>query len=111
VDLDLEKFLDRVNHDILMARLARRLACPGEGWGRQAPAAHRYNRFKTIVGFLMKNGVVREFREGLPYSIRYSVIARAYRYVYESSVTSTDPSLDRSPAAAIKQTSGTTPST
>jgi RNA-directed DNA polymerase len=26
VDVDLEKFLDRVNHDILMARLARRVA-------------------------------------------------------------------------------------
>jgi hypothetical protein len=25
VDLDLEKFFDRVNHDILMARLARRI--------------------------------------------------------------------------------------
>ena len=26
VDLDLEKFFDRVNHDILMSRLARRVA-------------------------------------------------------------------------------------
>ena len=26
VDMDLEKFFDRVNHDILMARLARRIA-------------------------------------------------------------------------------------
>jgi RNA-directed DNA polymerase len=25
VDIDLEKFFDRVNHDILMARLARRI--------------------------------------------------------------------------------------
>jgi RNA-directed DNA polymerase len=41
VDLDLEKFFDRVNHDILMARLARHIACPCEGGGRQAPAAHR----------------------------------------------------------------------
>ena len=32
VDMDLEKFFDRVNHDILMARLART-------GGRQAPAA------------------------------------------------------------------------
>ncbi len=26
VDLDLEKFFDRVNHDILMSRLARRIS-------------------------------------------------------------------------------------
>jgi RNA-directed DNA polymerase len=40
VDLDLEKFFDRVNHDILMSRLARRRACPCEGGGRQTPAAY-----------------------------------------------------------------------
>ena len=56
VDLDLEKFFDRVNHDILMARLARRI---GD------------KRLLTIVrGFLeagmMKNGVCLERDEGTP---------------------------------------------
>ena len=28
VDIDLEKFFDRVNHDVLMDRLAKRIADP-----------------------------------------------------------------------------------
>jgi RNA-directed DNA polymerase len=39
VDLDLEKFFDRVNHDILMARLSDGPSGPAH-W-RQTPAAHR----------------------------------------------------------------------
>ena len=31
VDMDLEKFFDRVNHDVLMARVARKVRCPDTG--------------------------------------------------------------------------------
>jgi len=56
VDLDLEKFFDRVNHDILMARLARRVAD---------------KRLLTIVrrfleAGMMKNGVCVRREEGTP---------------------------------------------
>jgi group II intron reverse transcriptase/maturase len=56
VDIDLEKFFDRVNHDILMGRLAKRIA------------DHRVLRL--IRGYLnagiLVNGVVIERDEGTP---------------------------------------------
>jgi RNA-directed DNA polymerase len=56
VDLDLEKFFDRVNHDILMARLARRVADK--------------RVLKVIRAFLnagvMENGLVSPTDEGTP---------------------------------------------
>jgi RNA-directed DNA polymerase len=55
VDIDLEKFFDRVNHDILMSRIARRISDK--------------RLLKIIRGFLeagmMKNGVCIERIEGL----------------------------------------------
>lgn len=56
VDLDLEKFFDRVNHDRLMARLARRIID---------------KRLLTLIrGYLnagvMENGLVSPTREGTP---------------------------------------------
>ena len=56
VDLDLEKFFDRVNHDILMSRLARRI--------------EDKRLLKTVRRFLeagmMKQGVCVERHEGTP---------------------------------------------
>jgi len=56
VDIDLEKFFDRVNHDILMGRLAKRIGDK--------------RMLKLIRGYLnagvMVNGVVRESGEGTP---------------------------------------------
>jgi RNA-directed DNA polymerase len=56
VDIDLEKFFDRVNHDRLMARLARRI--------------HDKRMLKLIRAFLnagvMENGLVSATREGTP---------------------------------------------
>lgn len=56
VDVDLEKFFDRVNHDVLMARLAKRI--------------EDKRLLKLIRGFLtagiMLNGVVIERYEGTP---------------------------------------------
>lgn len=56
VDVDLEKFFDRVNHDVLMGRLAKRL--------------EDKRLLKLIRGFLtagiMLNGVVIERYEGTP---------------------------------------------
>lgn len=56
VDMDLEKFFDRVNHDILMARIARRVKDK--------------RILKLIRGYLnagvMENGVTRETVEGTP---------------------------------------------
>lgn len=56
VDIDLEKFFDRVNHDILMSRLARYV---------------KDKRFLRIVrrfleAGMMRNGVVIERKEGTP---------------------------------------------
>jgi RNA-directed DNA polymerase len=56
VDLDLEKFFDRVNHDVLMSRVARRVSDK--------------RMLKLIRGFLnsgaMENGLVGSTDEGTP---------------------------------------------
>lgn len=56
VDLDLEKFFDRVNHDILMGRLARRI-----GDKRLLKLIRRY-----LEAGVMSGGVVIERVEGTP---------------------------------------------
>ena len=56
VDLDLEKFFDRVNHDILMSRLARRV-----GDKRLLRIVRRY-----LQAGLMVEGVCVERHEGTP---------------------------------------------
>ena len=56
VDMDLEKFFDRVNHDILMARLARRI-----GDKRLLRIIRR-----LLEAGMMQNGVCIERREGTP---------------------------------------------
>jgi group II intron reverse transcriptase/maturase len=56
VDVDLEKFLDRVNHDVLMGRLARRISDT-----RLLRLIRRY-----LNAGLMADGVVMERREGTP---------------------------------------------
>lgn len=56
VDLDLEKFFDRVNHDILMSRLARRI-----GDKRLLRIVRR-----CLQAGMMTDGVCNERREGTP---------------------------------------------
>lgn len=56
VDIDLEKFFDRVNHDILMARLARRI-----GDKRLLRIIRRF-----LEAGMMQGGVCIERREGTP---------------------------------------------
>jgi group II intron reverse transcriptase/maturase len=56
VDMDLEKFFDRVNHDILMGKLARRI-----GDKRVLRIIRRY-----LQAGIMVNGVVQERWEGTP---------------------------------------------
>jgi group II intron reverse transcriptase/maturase len=56
VDVDLEKFFDRVNHDILMERLSRRIA---------DKAVLRLVRCYLVAG-IMDGGVVSERYEGTP---------------------------------------------
>ncbi len=56
VDMDLEKFFDRVNHDILMARLARKI-----GDKRVLKLVRRYLKAGLMVG-----GVVSPRTEGTP---------------------------------------------
>ena len=56
VDIDLEKFFDRVNHDILMARLARRV-----GDKRLLRIIRRF-----LEAGLMQDGVCVERHEGTP---------------------------------------------
>lgn len=56
VDIDLEKFFDRVNHDVLMSRLARRI---------QDKRLLRIVRRFLEVG-IMKQGVCIERYEGMP---------------------------------------------
>jgi RNA-directed DNA polymerase len=56
VDLDLEKFFDRVNHDILMSRLARRIEDK-----RLLRLIRRY-----LQAEMFKNGTATEREEGTP---------------------------------------------
>lgn len=56
VDVDLEKFFDRVNHDILMERMARRI---------EDKAVLRLIRRYLVAG-IMEGGVVVERYEGTP---------------------------------------------
>ena len=56
VDLDLEKFFDRVNHDILMSRLARRI---------EDKTLLRLTR-RFLEAGMMQNGVCVNRREGTP---------------------------------------------
>ena len=56
VDLDLEKFFDRVNHDILMSRLARRI--------ETNVCSRQSGRF--LEAGMMKQGVCVERHEGTP---------------------------------------------
>ena len=56
VDLDLEKFFDRVNHDILLARLARRVADK-----RLLKIIRRF-----LEAGLLQHGVCVERHEGTP---------------------------------------------
>jgi len=56
VDVDLEKFFDRVNHDVLMGRLARRIADQ-----RVLGLIRRY-----LDAGIMAQGVVTERHEGTP---------------------------------------------
>jgi RNA-directed DNA polymerase len=56
VDIDLEKFFDRVNHDVLMSRLARRIA--------DKRLLRIIRRF--LNAGMMKGGVVIERYEGMP---------------------------------------------
>ncbi len=56
VDIDLEKFFDRVNHDILMGRLAKRIAD-----SRVLRLIRRY-----LNAGVLANGVVIERQEGTP---------------------------------------------
>lgn len=56
VDIDLEKFFDRVNHDVLMGRLEKRIADK-----RMLGLIRRY-----LEAGIMANGVVVERHEGTP---------------------------------------------
>lgn len=56
VDLDLEKFFDRVNHDILMARLVRRV--------KDKKLLRLIRRY--LESGMMSNGVILERQEGTP---------------------------------------------
>ena len=56
VDVDLEKFFDRVNHDVLMGKLEKRI-----GDKRMLGLIRRY-----LEAGVMANGVVRERDEGTP---------------------------------------------
>jgi RNA-directed DNA polymerase len=56
VDVDLEKFFDRVNHDVLMGRLAKRI-----GDKRMLGLIRRY-----LNAGIMANGMVMERHEGTP---------------------------------------------
>ncbi len=56
VDLDVEKFFDRVNHDVLMARVARRI--------KDKRLLKLIRRFLEVG--MMREGVVEAHEEGTP---------------------------------------------
>lgn len=56
VDIDLEKFFDRVNHDVLMSRVARKVKD-----GRVIALIYRY-----LQAGILKEGLVEVRREGTP---------------------------------------------
>ncbi len=56
VDIDLEKFFDRVNHDVLMSRLARRI--------KDKRVLHLVRRY--LQAGMMSGGLVTARREGTP---------------------------------------------
>ena len=56
VDVDLEKFFDRVNHDILMSRVARQVEDE-----RVLKLIRRY-----LEAWMMSEGIVSERTEGTP---------------------------------------------
>lgn len=56
VDIDLEKFFDRVNHDVLMARVARQV--------RDVRVLKRIRRF--LEAGMMSDGLVEQRTEGTP---------------------------------------------
>lgn len=56
VDIDLEKFFDRVNHDVLLGKLSQRIA------DRRLLALIR----RYLTAGIMANGVVQERHEGTP---------------------------------------------
>jgi len=56
VDLDLEQFFNRVNHGLLMGRLAKRIA------GRRVPQLIR----RHLEAGVMAGGLVSPRREGAP---------------------------------------------
>jgi RNA-directed DNA polymerase len=56
VDMDLEKFFDRVNHDVLMSRLARRI--------EDKRVLHLIRRYLTAG--MMEGGLVSERTQGTP---------------------------------------------
>jgi len=61
VDVDLEKFFDRVNHDVLMSRLARRYQ------GQAYPEADS----PLFAGGIMEDGIVSPRVEGTPQGSPY----------------------------------------
>jgi RNA-directed DNA polymerase len=61
VDLDLEKFFDRVNHDVLMARVARKVADK-----RVLRVIRRYLQAGLMLGGVMLGGVTTARTEGTP---------------------------------------------
>ena len=70
VDLDLEKFFDRVNHDIVMARLARRV-----GDKRLLRIVRRF-----LEAGLMQDGVCLARHEGTPHYSNLDVLVQEYYY-------------------------------
>jgi len=56
VDIDLEKFFDRVNHDVLMSRLARRI--------KDKRVLHLIRKY--LQAGMMSNGLTAARREGTP---------------------------------------------